>query len=63
MLNADLIWKMVRVKPLYDKTFEESVLLFENIKDVLSGNYTLNDQSNLIDDRGVNIYFRKDIAS
>lgn len=51
------------VKSLYDKTFEESVVLFEeNIKDVLSGNYTLNDQSNLIDDRGLHIYFRKDIA-
>ena len=51
------------VKPLYDKTFEESVLLFEeNIGNVLSGNYTLNDQANLIDNRGLNIYFRKDIA-
>lgn len=51
------------VKPLYDKTFEESVFLFEeNIGNVLSGNYTLNDQANLIDERGLNIYFRKDIA-
>ena len=51
------------VKSLYDKTFEESVVLFEeNIKDVISGNYTLNDQSNLIEDRGLHIYFRKDIA-
>lgn len=51
------------VKPLYDKTFEESVLLFEeNIGNVLSGNYTLNDQANLIDERGLNTYYRKDIA-
>lgn len=51
------------VKPLYDKTFEESVLLFEeNIPNILSGNYTLNDQANLIDERGLNTYYRKDIT-
>ena len=51
------------VKPLYDKTFEESVLLFEEkIGSILSGNYTLNDQANLIDERGLNTYYRKDIA-
>lgn len=51
------------VKPLYDKTFEESILLFqENIGNILSGNYTLNDQANLIDERGLNTYYRKDIT-
>lgn len=51
------------VKPLYDKTFEESVFLFEeNIGKILSGNYTLNNQANLIDARGLNTYYRKDIS-
>lgn len=51
------------VKPLYDKTFEESVFLFEeNIGKILSGNYTLNNQANLIETRGLNTYYRKDIS-
>lgn len=50
------------VKSLYDRTFEESVQLFqENIGSILSGNYTLKDQSSLLDERGLNTYYRKDI--
>lgn len=51
------------VKPLYDRTYEESVLLFEeNIGNILSGDYPLIDQANLIDERGLNTYYRKDVA-
>lgn len=51
------------VKPLYDKTFEESVILFEeNIGKVLKGEITLTEQEELVDERGLNIYYRKDIS-
>ena len=50
------------VKSLYDRTFEESVQLFqENIGSILSGNYTLKDQLSLLEERGLNTYYRKDI--
>lgn len=50
------------VKSLYDKTFEESEKLFqENIGSILSGNYTLKDQSSLLCERGLKTYYRKDI--
>jgi len=51
------------VKSLYDKTFEESVLLFqESIESILLESYTLKDQSSLFDKRGLNTYYRKDIV-
>lgn len=51
------------VKPLYDKTFEESVMLFEeNIDRILKGEITLTEQDELVDERGLNIYYRKDIS-
>lgn len=51
------------VKSLYDRTFEESELLFKaNIKNILSGNFKLVDQSKLFIDRGVKTYYRKDIV-
>lgn len=55
--------KEMMVKDLYDKTFEESIILFEeNIGNILNGNFTITPQENLIAARGTNIYYRKDIA-
>jgi methionyl-tRNA formyltransferase len=52
------------VKDLYDKTFQESVLLFEDkIGDILEGNYTLKPQDGYNETRTSNLYFRKDILS
>ena len=51
------------VKELYDKTFDESIILFEeNIANILSGNYTLTPQENLVAQRGTNTYYRKNVA-
>lgn len=50
------------VKDLYDKTLDESIILFEeNIEKILSEKITFTPQENLIESRGTNIYFRKDI--
>lgn len=50
------------VKDLYDKTFQESVILFEDkIGDVLKGNFTFKSQDQLKGTRSSNLYFRKDI--
>lgn len=55
--------ELQEVKPLYDKTFEESVKLFEeNIGRILNGDYTLTEQDILTDKRGSNIYYRNDIS-
>ena len=51
------------VKNLYDKTFTESVLLFEqNIGNILNNNFISISQDELIKERGTNIYYRKDIS-
>jgi methionyl-tRNA formyltransferase len=51
------------VKDLYDKTFEESVLLFEeNIENIIAEKINFVPQENLIAERGTNIYYRKDIS-
>ena len=51
------------VKSLYDKTFEESIHLFqESIGSIISGSYNLKDQSSLLEERGSNTYYRKDIV-
>lgn len=50
------------VKELYDLTFEKSVELFKNhIGDIFSDNYKLNNQESYFDERGTNLYYRKDI--
>jgi methionyl-tRNA formyltransferase len=51
------------VKDLYDRTFEESITLFEeNIENILTKKYTLIPQETLLKKRGGNIYYRKDVA-
>ncbi len=55
--------KEMMVKDLYDKTFEESIILFEeNIGNILNDNFSITPQENLIAERGTNIYYRKDVA-
>lgn len=50
------------VKELYDITYNESIDLFKReIKNILSGRYTLIKQQDLIRSRGTKTYFRKDI--
>jgi methionyl-tRNA formyltransferase len=50
------------VESLYDKTYKHSLELFKDkVKDILEGNYKLVNQKELIEERGVGIYFRKDI--
>jgi methionyl-tRNA formyltransferase len=50
------------VKDLYDKTFDESILLFESeIGNILNDIYVAVTQENLISERGTNLYYRKDI--
>lgn len=52
------------VKDLYDKTFTESITLFEEqIENILNKKYTLTPQETLINKRGSNIYYRKDVSS
>jgi methionyl-tRNA formyltransferase len=51
------------VKDLYDKTFDESIKLFEeNIENILNQKYTLTPQETLVAERGSSIYYRKDVA-
>lgn len=53
----------IMVKELYDKTFEESKILFkENIGNILNQQYQLTPQDELIAARGTNTYYRKNIA-
>ena len=50
------------VKSLYDKTYEASIRLFkENISDILSLNYSVIKQANLLDTRETHYYTRNDI--
>jgi methionyl-tRNA formyltransferase len=50
------------VKSLYDKTYEASIRLFkENISDILSLNYNVLKQANLLDTRETHYYTRNDI--
>jgi methionyl-tRNA formyltransferase len=50
------------VKDLYEKTFQESIILFEeNIESILNDEYSLTTQESLVAERGTSIYFRKDI--
>lgn len=51
------------VNRLYEITFEASINLFkEEIGSIFMGKYQLISQKELVDDRGTNIYFRKDIG-
>lgn len=67
--NGDIIFESrfeipenFMVKDLYDLTFQKSVELFENhIGDIFSGNYELHSQESYIEERGSNLYYRKDI--
>ena len=57
------ITENMMVKELYDKTFDESIILFEeNIAKILNQEYTLTPQENLIAKRGTNTYYRKNIT-
>lgn len=50
------------VSSLYQKTFEESKLLFEeSISDLVRGAYQLKPQSEYFEEREHNLYYRKDI--
>lgn len=50
------------VSSLYQKTFEESKLLFaESITNLIEGNYPLKPQSEYYKEREHNLYYRKDI--
>ncbi|MDA8824354.1 formyltransferase family protein [Schleiferiaceae bacterium] len=50
------------VSSLYQKTFEESKLLFaESISDLVKGAYQLKPQSEYFEEREHNLYYRKDI--
>jgi methionyl-tRNA formyltransferase len=52
------------VKALYDKTVDESLLLFqENIEQVLNGDFELLEQSTFFNSRPHHLYYRKDIES
>lgn len=67
--NGDIIFESrfaipdnCMVKELYDLTFQKSVELFENsIGEIFSGNYELKSQDSLLEERGMNLYYRKDI--
>lgn len=51
------------VKELYDLTFDNSVKLFEDkIESVFKGDYHLIPQESLFEERGTNLYYRKDIS-
>lgn len=54
--------KMKMVGDLYKKTYDESILLFQSkIESIISGNFTLTAQEDLIGERGTNLYFRRQI--
>ncbi|HLY71166.1 MAG TPA: formyltransferase family protein [Puia sp.] len=56
------IEKNILVKELYDKTFDESIILFkENIENIINEKFTLKPQEEMIPERGMHLYFRKDI--
>jgi methionyl-tRNA formyltransferase len=56
------IEKNISVKELYDRTFDESIILFkENIGNIINEKFTLTPQEDLIADRGMHLYLRKDI--
>ena len=57
------IKKNIMVKELYDRTFEESIILFQdNIQSILTQNFTLTNQGDLVPERGTNTYYRKNIS-
>jgi methionyl-tRNA formyltransferase len=50
------------VKELYNKTFEESLLLFkESLPEIISSKYSFTGQEKLVGTRGTSFHFRKDI--
>ena len=50
------------VTDLYNKTFEESLLLFrESLQEIISGKYSFTGQEKLVSTRGASFHFRKDI--
>lgn len=50
------------VTELYNKTYDESLLLFKNsLPEIISGNYTFTPQSSLVASRGTSTHYRKEI--
>lgn len=50
------------VNELYQKTYEESILLFqENVAQIVSGDIKMTSQKTLIEQRGTHLYYRKQI--